>query len=86
MKKINFNTIEDLLAEESFIAWYQQTDEQHMQTWDEWMSACTENRELAQKAICFLKLLQVKEKSFTNEEINEGVNHILDAIIRMPFL
>jgi transmembrane sensor len=80
MNNFNFNTIEDLLADESFMAWYLHTNEQHMHTWDEWMQACPKNRELAQKAISLLKRLHFKEKTLTNEEINEGVNRILNTI------
>jgi len=80
MKKTCFNTIEDLLASESFMSWYHGTHEEDTAIWNEWITASNENQLLANEAIRLLKDIQVKEKYIADEQIEEQVDRILDFI------
>lgn len=85
MKKTCFNTIEDLLASESFMSWYHCTHDEDITIWNEWITASHENRLLANEAIRFLKDINVKEKSIADEQIEEQVNRILGFIKNEPY-
>jgi hypothetical protein len=80
MKKTCFNTIEDLLASESFMSWYHGSHDEDIIIWNEWITAGNENRLLANEAIRFLKGIRVEEKCIADEQIEEQVNHILGFI------
>src|SRR5438876_7576115 len=78
--KTNFNTVEDLLADESFLAWYHRTDETAVQYWEQWMNADPVHRQLAQEAIAFLKNMQLEEKSLSGEQVNAAADRLLQRI------
>lgn len=78
--KTNFHTVEDLLADESFLAWYNRANETAMQTWNEWIMADAGNKEMASEAIRLLSRLQVTEKSISHEQINAATNRLLHTI------
>jgi thymidylate synthase len=84
MKKTHFNTIEDLLASESFMCWYHGSHDEDIRIWNEWITASNENRQLANKAINFMKCIKVKEKHIAKEQIDEQLNQILDLIKKNP--
>ena len=84
MKNASFNTVEDLLASESFMGWYNRNNEEDIQIWNRWITASHHNHQLANEAIRFLKGIQVKEEYIPDEQIENQLLHILDRIKNEP--
>jgi hypothetical protein len=78
--KTSFHTVEDLLADESFLAWYHQTNKTAVQVWNEWMVADAGNKAMATEAITILKQLKVAEKRVTHDQLNAATNRLLSTI------
>ena len=67
---MNYTTVEELLVSESFLKWYQQTDEKEVRAWDEWIAENPEHQYLANKAVQILELIRpVQEREITDQEI-----------------
>src|SRR5882757_7441704 len=57
----NFNEPEDLLSDESFLAWYFKMPGKEQQQWDSWMSSHPEQTQLVQQAISLLEATRMPE-------------------------
>ena len=77
---MKYARVEDLLMDESFLAWYSQTDSKAMQIWNEWIAADPEHQQLCEEAIRLLTQIHIKEKVMTDALINAAVNHLIRAI------
>jgi hypothetical protein len=80
MKNKSFDTIEDLIASESFIAWYHRTDPEDIRIWNKWISASPKNLQLAAEAIRFLKTIRIREVIIPHEQVNAAVENIIRRI------
>jgi ABC-type antimicrobial peptide transport system permease subunit len=60
---MNHTTVEQLLADEGFVAWYRHTDEQEIERWNHWIAASPENQLLAEEAIQWLTTFAYLEES-----------------------
>jgi len=81
MKKTNYTTVEELLMDDGFLAWYRQTDETEMYKWNGWIEADPEHQRLAEEAIHLLTLiLLAEEKEVTEQQIKASFNRIANAI------
>jgi putative ABC transport system permease protein len=84
MKKINFTTVEELLASESFLKWYQQTDEKDVQVWNEWIAESPDHQRLVDEAIQLLGLIRSEMKSSIGDrEITEEAGRLTNTIRNM---
>lgn len=83
MKKINYTTVEELLIEDSFLAWYREADKTEVEKWNKWIGASPENQRLAEEASHLLKLiLLAKEKDEVTEDRMKAIfNRITDTIV-----
>lgn len=81
--KTNFHTVEDLLADESFLAWHSQTNENAVQAWNEWILADPANKEMAAEAVKLLQCLQVAEKGLDDEQLNAAADRLLNTIKKL---
>jgi hypothetical protein len=69
MKKVNYTTVKELLGNDSFFAWYPQTDKIEENKWQEWIEVSKEHRHLSNEAIRLLDLIMMaKENSATSEQ------------------
>ena len=80
IENIKYKTAEELLADESFLAWHHQTDDEVLQLWNEWIEASSEHRQLAEQAVRLLEQIHIKENAITNEQINAAVDRLNKAI------
>ena len=53
--EMNFNNAEDLITDESFLAWHYQTDKKNSAQWDIWLATNQGNKEIAAEAFAFLQ-------------------------------
>ncbi len=74
--------MEDLLADETFIAWYHQSDENALREWNEWILAGIINRELADEAMRLLNYIRVKEKNIPAEQLNAAATRLMQTITK----
>ena len=79
---MNYTTVEDLLVDDGFLAWYRQTDETEVDKWNEWIEADPEHQRLAEEAIHLLTLILLVEEKIevTEQQIKTSFNRIANAI------
>lgn len=77
---MNYTTMEELLMDDGFLAWYHQSDESVMDKWNEWIGASPEHGHLAEEAVHLLQIILLAEEKVvvTEQEITEGLSIILD--------
>jgi hypothetical protein len=81
MKKMNFTTVEELLASDGFQKWYQKTDDKEVQVWDEWIAENPEHQRLANEAIQILLLFRsAQENKVAEQEIKAATTRLTDTI------
>jgi ABC-type antimicrobial peptide transport system, permease component len=85
MEHKKFDTIEDLLASDSFMAWYHRTDIEDIRIWNKWITASPENQQLAGEAVRFLKSISIHEKTIAEEQIDTAINDIIQHIHNDPY-
>src|ERR1700754_836555 len=79
----NFNEPEDLLSDESFLAWYFKTPGKEQQEWDSWMSGHPEQTQLVQQAISLLEATRLEEIPVPLQQIATAEERLFDRIERM---
>ena len=79
--KKKYRGVEDLLLEDSFLAWYHRTDNRAIKSWEAWIAASPEHQQLANEAVYFLELLlSVIEMKVTEDEITTAKDRLFRAI------
>lgn len=76
---MEYTTVEHLLMDESFFAWYHRTDENETNRWDQWIAASEGNRLLAEEAVGWLAALHSLEDS---QDVETFLQEDLAALIR----
>lgn len=82
MKKVNYTTIEELLGDDSFLAWYRQTDKIEESEWNEWIEKSPEHLRLANETIRFLELIMMAKENVvtTEQQMNTTFDRITNSI------
>lgn len=80
----NFNEPEDLLSDESFLAWYFKMPGQEQQQWDSWMSSHPEQAQLVQQAISLLEATRLQELPLPLQQIASAEERLFSQIDRLP--
>jgi transmembrane sensor len=80
----NYNEPEDLLSDESFLAWYFQTPGSKQQQWDNWMSSHPEQAQLVQQAISLLEATRLHELSIPLQQIAAAEERLFNKIDQLP--
>jgi hypothetical protein len=81
---MNFTTVEELLASDSFLKWYQQTDENEVQLWNEWIAEIPEHQRLANEAIQMILLFERAQGStIAEQDIEEATTRLKETIRNM---
>ena len=79
--KKRYRAVEDLLTDDSFLAWYHRNDDMIIKKWEAWIAANPEHHQLANEAVHLLELLlSVMEKRVTEGQITTAKNRLLHAI------
>jgi ferric-dicitrate binding protein FerR (iron transport regulator) len=77
----NRNTgCDDLLSDESFLAWYLKTDERAVRRWENWIAECEENELRVNEAVRFLTTIVLKEAPMGPERVMVAEQRLLRAI------
>ncbi|HEX5654938.1 MAG TPA: FecR domain-containing protein [Chitinophagaceae bacterium] len=67
----NFLTVEDVLTDESFLAWFYGEDESHIKEWEEWLSLHPEQKSLIEEATAFMKSTVLSERKVEGSRVEE---------------
>jgi ferric-dicitrate binding protein FerR (iron transport regulator) len=73
------NTVEELLANESFLAWYFKTDAEAVEKWNNSIAHDTALRKLAEEAAEFLKTIKIKEQSIDAQRLKNAEQKIMET-------
>jgi hypothetical protein len=80
---MEYRSVEQLLMDEGFLAWYRSSDRDRNAWWTQWIRASKENRELAEQAIDLLQSIEeVEGKSAVTAEGIERVWRAIDERTR----
>jgi transmembrane sensor len=78
----NFNEPEDLLSDESFLAWYFKKPGKEQEQWDSWMSSHPEQAQLVQQAISLLEATRLPELPVPLQQIISAEERLFSQIGR----
>ena len=80
----NFNEPEDLLSDESFLAWYFKKPGKEQEQWDSWMSSHPEQAQLVQQAISLLEATRLQELPLPLQQIALAEARLFSQIDQLP--
>jgi transmembrane sensor len=75
-----FQSPEDLLADESFLAWYYKTDPGAMGEWTEWLNQSESHRVLAGEAVTLLEKLDLREIAVPQAQVDAAEARLLRQV------
>ena len=76
----NYVGVEDLLTDESFLAWYFRTDARCIRQWEEWIAADPAIRARADQAVDFLRTLPLDQGQLDEGQITIAESRLLQTI------
>ena len=82
MREIKYTTVEELLMDDSFLAWLHQTDEKAIHQWMKWIETNPEHKRLADEAVQVISIIgwAEKEDHVTEKQINAGYERVMNKI------
>jgi ferric-dicitrate binding protein FerR (iron transport regulator) len=75
-----FQTVEDVLADELFQAWYFKTDAQKAKTWETWVKDHPAQQELVDKAISCMQAIIIKEQELPAGQIEASGRRLMEKL------
>ena len=75
-----FNKIEDVIADEHFLAWYFQDDETKAEEWNQWLLHNRQLHSLVQESIEWLNANQLTEKEIPHEQIEFAHQRLMSSL------
>jgi transmembrane sensor len=76
----NYAGVEDLLTDESFLAWHFRADTRSISQWEEWIAADPLHRARAAQAVEFLETLRFDEENLTVRQLSQAESRLLQKI------
>lgn len=71
---------EDLLTDESFLAWYNQSNPASAGLWEEKLKIDPQLRQEVEKAICLLQKISMKEKALNDNQTQSALEKLLSDL------
>src|SRR5688572_22883641 len=78
---VTSNTIEELLSDESFLAWYFKTDPLAIEKWNNRIAHDPMQRKLVDEAVQMLQTITIKEQSVDVQRLNNAENRLINATV-----
>ncbi|HYH16923.1 MAG TPA: FecR domain-containing protein [Flavisolibacter sp.] len=75
-----FNSIEEVIADERFLAWYFRTDDTKAKEWKRWLSLYPENKLLVDESIAYLDELHIQEREVPDANISAALERLDNTI------
>src|ERR1700754_4571228 len=73
----NYAGVEDLLTDESFLAWHFRADTRSIRQWDEWIAADPLHRARAAQAVEFLETIRFEEGNLSAGQLSQALSLLL---------
>lgn len=80
------NTIEDVIADEHFLAWYFQDDDVKAKQWEQWLSQNQQMTPLVQESIDWLNTHRLTEKEISSEQIEAAHKRFMTSLDKTPVI
>lgn len=80
----HFSSIEEVISNEFFLAWYYRLDEDRAKEWELWLLQHPQYVALTQESIAWLKSSGLKEKEVPVEKIDGAYRQMLDELDKAP--
>jgi ferric-dicitrate binding protein FerR (iron transport regulator) len=80
----NLSTIEDVIADEHFLAWYFQDDKAKAKQWVEWLSKNPQTYLLAQESIDWLNAYRLEENEISPEQTETAHQRLIRSLKETP--
>jgi transmembrane sensor len=77
---LSFNQVEELLGDETFLAWYNKTDAGHITAWDKRIAGDPAQKKLADEAVQILVAIKAKEKPVGDKQLNRAEQRLMNTI------
>lgn len=77
---VNYREPEDLLSDESFLAWYFKTGEEQGIAWEQWMADNPGSQELVRQAITLLNTVRIPEKEVPAGQIRRAEATLMGSL------
>lgn len=77
---LSINTIEELLSDESFLAWYFKTDPEAVDKWNSLIANDPIQRKLADEAVHLLQTITIKEQPVGIQQLQKAELRLTDVI------
>lgn len=71
---------EDLISDETFVAWFRQTDPVHIQYWESWIAEHPESKADVEAAVKLLQLLDLQEVRSPREQTLRASERLMAAL------
>jgi len=76
----NFQNVEEIIADETFQAWYYRNNPIQIETWEKWMEINPEQSELVQEAIVWMNELKVNESPVSEEQATSAYTRLTQRL------
>jgi transmembrane sensor len=71
---------EDLILDETFIAWFEKTDQEHQDKWSAWIINNPDQRQIVDQAVFILESLRVQNTEVPHKHTLKARKRLMDAI------
>jgi transmembrane sensor len=75
MEKL-FNSVEEILTDETFLSWYFKSSNQKVEKWNNWLLANSNQQPLVDEAIATMKQLDVKTNRLSSSQIESAYQRL----------
>lgn len=77
-------TVESIVSDERFLAWYFKTDEKKADEWRNWVLAHPEHEDLVKQSIAYLKSIHVPEKEVPSAQVEQAYKRFTERYADTP--
>jgi len=81
-----FNSIEDVIADDHFLAWYFQDDMLKAKQWEEWLKANPMSEPLVHDSINWLNTYQLSEKEISSNQVEAAHHKLMAKLSEAPLV
>lgn len=72
----NYNSIEEVISDEGFLAWYGKTDSEKSLQWERWLEEHPEHKAIVEEATLYLNELYISETPLSDFEIQSACQNL----------
>lgn len=81
---IEFNSVEDIITHDIFLAWFYRTDERKSKDWEHWLLEHKQYVVLTRQAIEFMKEINFKESDVPQEQTEIAFSKLKESLGNLP--